>query len=84
LVGRDLELLAARLAGHLIVDAQQVIAQLLELGAVLALWLPVLALRTPHPAQAVLVDPLAPRARELRRPVLRLLNEECFLVKRHT
>ena len=84
LVRRHLELLAARLAGHLVVEAQQVIAQLVELGAVLALRLAILALGAPHPAEAVLVDPLASRTRILRRPVFRLLDEECFLVKRHT
>jgi hypothetical protein len=60
------------------------IAQLLELGTVLsALRLPILALGAAHPAKAVLVGPLAARARILRRPVLRFLVEVRFLVEGH-
>jgi hypothetical protein len=61
-----------------------VIPQFVELGAVLALRLAIFALRTAHPAEAVLIYPFASRTRELRRPVFRLLYEEGFLVKRHT
>jgi len=81
---RHLEFPAAALAGHFVIETQQVIAQLVELGAVFALRLSILALGAPHPAQAVLIDPLATRTGELRGPVLRLVDEEGFLVKRHT
>ena len=60
------------------------IAQLVELGAILALRLAILALGAPHPADAVLVDPLAARTRVFRRAVFRFFLEERFLVKGHT
>jgi len=82
---RHFELLAARLARHLIVQAKKMVAELVEFGAILAaLWLPVFALGAPHPADAVLVGPLATGTGILCRTILRLLIEVRFLVKRHT
>ena len=81
---RDLELFPARLAGHLVVKTQQVIAKLVELGAILAARrLPVLAFGAAHPADAVFTGPLAARTGVLRRPVLGFVLEIRFFVESH-
>src|SRR6187455_1575516 len=81
---RHFELLAAALARHFIVEPQQVIAQLVELGAIFtALGLPVLALGSSHPANGILVGTLAPWACILCGAGFRLLLEDCFLIKGH-
>src|SRR5262249_27259192 len=58
---RDLELLAARLAGDLVVEAKQVVAQLGELGAVdfIGAGRQPILLGASHPANAVVVGPVA-------------------------
>jgi hypothetical protein len=83
LMRRHLELFAARLARHFVVETKQVIAQFLELGAIFSLRLSILSLGAPHPAKAVFVDALTPRTRKLRRAVFWFLLEIRFLVKGH-
>jgi hypothetical protein len=82
---RNLEALPARLTGEFVVDADQVIPQLRELCAVrfvgVARW-PVLA-RTPHPAQLILVGPLAPGTGVAAIALLGLLIEKRALVQGH-
>ena len=79
---RDFEFLPARLAHHVIVQAQQVIAQLVELGSIVGVaalrW--TILLGPADVADAVLIRALAPRAGVLRRTVLGALAEEGFLV----
>jgi hypothetical protein len=82
---RDLDLLAARLAHDLVVDADEMVAQLGELGPVAlvgARWQPVL-LDPAHPADAVLVGPPAARAGHLGRTGLGAVGEESAFVERH-
>jgi len=84
MVRRHFKLLAAALASHFVVEAKQVIAELVVFGAIFpALRLPILALGPPHPADAVFVDPLASRTRIFRRSVFRLFLKVRFLVKGH-
>jgi hypothetical protein len=82
---RNLEALAARLTGQFVVDADQVIAQLLELGAVLFVGVaghPVF-LGSPHPAHLVVVGALAPRARVAAVALLGPFVEERAFVECH-
>jgi len=82
---RNLEALATRLTGEFVVDANQVIAQLLELGAVLLVgvaWHPVL-LGTPHPAHLVVVGALAAGARVAAVALLGPFVEERAFVECH-
>ena len=66
----------------LIVEAQEMVAQLVELLAVLGvLWRALLG--ATHPPDGVLVDPLAAGARVLGRAGFRLLGEEGAFVKAH-
>src|SRR6266542_1588376 len=82
---RDFKFLSARLADHLVVDAQQVVTQLRELRAIFirrAGGQPVL-LRSAHPADGVVTGPPALGARVSSLPRLGLFVEECAFVEGH-
>jgi hypothetical protein len=82
---RNLEPLAARLAGELVVDADQVIAQLGELGAVALVGVagqPVF-LRPAHPLHLVVIRAAAPRTREAAVSLLGPFVEEGAFVECH-
>src|SRR5687767_4826972 len=81
-VRRDLEPLAARLARDVVVHANQVILRLLEQRAVARVG-PAGKLRllgAPHPADAVLVGPPAPRTLERVLALFRFLREKLTFV----
>ena len=83
---RDLEFLAAGLARDLVVEAEQVVAQLGELGPV-ALVGPgrqPLLLRAPHPADAVFAGPPALGALIPSGPGFRFFGEKRAFVESHT
>jgi hypothetical protein len=81
----DLELLAARLAHQLVVHADQVIAKLLELGAVALVG----ARRQPvlfdaaDPAHRILVGAATTRARVAGRTCFRTIRKERAFVESH-
>jgi hypothetical protein len=81
----DLELLAARPAHHLVVDADQVIAQLRELRAIAFVGArrQAILLHASDPSHGVLVGAMAARARVSRRPVFGFVVEERTLVESH-
>jgi hypothetical protein len=79
---RDLELLAAGPADHLVIDANQVIAQLRELGAIAfirARRQPIF-LGPPHPSHGVLIGPAATGTTEPLFAALGFVEEECALI----
>jgi hypothetical protein len=82
---RNLEALAARLTGELVVDANQVVAQLGELGAVALVGIagrPVL-LGAPDPTQLVIVGAPAARTGVAARALFRTFVEEGAFVEGH-
>ena len=85
LLRRDLELLPARLAGHVVVQPEEVVAQLGEFGAIDVVGprrQPIL-FRSPHPANAVVPGPAAFRALETAGSGLVLVREEGAFVESH-
>jgi hypothetical protein len=79
---RDLELLRARLAGHLIVHANQVVAKLRKLRAVALVRTgrqPVL-LGPAYPAHRVFVGPTTPRTAQSLGAVLVFVEEKSAFV----
>src|SRR2546426_7667683 len=81
-MGGDLEPLPARLTGNVVVDANQMILDLLEHRAVArirAAW-NLRLLGAAHPADAVVVGAAASRTLEARRPLLGLFGKELSLV----
>jgi hypothetical protein len=82
---RDLEAFRARLAHHLIVYADQVVAQLREFRpvALVGALRDAILLDTPHPANRVFVGPAAPRTTESLRAVLGAVGEEGAFVEGH-
>jgi hypothetical protein len=82
----DFDLLPAALAGHLVVDTEQVVAELGELGAILIVsaWRKPVALDPADPTDAVFVRTSAPRALVSPRPGFRFLAEEGAFVESHT
>jgi hypothetical protein len=79
---RNLEPLAARLADHFVVHANEVVAQFGELGAIALIgprWEPIL-LRPANPAYGVLVGPPATRATQPLCSIFVLVEEEGALV----
>ena len=82
---RDVELLAARLAGDRVVDADHVVAQLRVQRAVALVGAgrQAILLDAHHPAHLVIVDALAARAGELVGPRFVLAVEEVAFVERH-
>jgi hypothetical protein len=82
---RNLEALAARLTGELVVDADQVVAQLRELGAVALVGVagrPIF-LRAPHPAQLVVTGAAAARTGVAARALFGTFVEEGAFVEGH-
>jgi hypothetical protein len=82
---RNLEALAARLTGEFVVDANQMVAQLEELGAIGLVGIgrhPVLP-RAAHPAHLVVVRALAPGARIAPVPLFGPFVEEGAFVESH-
>jgi hypothetical protein len=78
----NLESLAARLAHDLIVDANEVVAQLRELRTIAfvrALRHPIF-LRSPHPAHRILIRAAAARATKPLVAILVLVEEESAFV----
>jgi hypothetical protein len=81
----DFDLLAARLAHDLVVDANQMIAKFGELGAIPFIgprWQPIL-LDASHPSHVVVVGATASGARVTRRPRFRFVEEERAFIKGH-
>jgi hypothetical protein len=79
---RDLEPLPARLARHIVVDAHQVILDLVEERAVARVGAGRHAclLRPPHPSDRILVGAPAPRALKACRALFGFFGEELSLV----
>lgn len=82
---RYFELLSARLANDFVVDANQMIAKLGELGAV-----PFIGARgqpifldAPHPAHVVVVGAAASGAGVTRRPRFRFVEKERSFIQSH-
>ena len=85
-LGRDFELLAAGLAADLVVQAQQVVAKLGKLGAILIVGArgKSISFDAADPADAVLIRPPASGTLISSRTRFRLFGEECAFVESHT
>src|SRR3954471_11034188 len=82
---RDFELLPARLARHLVVEPQEIIAEFCKFGAVLVVGAggQAIFLHTANPPDAVLVGAPASRALIASRTGFRFFREECAFVECH-
>lgn len=85
LVRRDLEFLAAGLAGNLVVQPQQIVAQFCELRAidVISPWRKSIFLRPPDPPDAVVAGPAALGTGISALPGFCLIGEESAFVESH-
>jgi hypothetical protein len=79
---RDLKSLAAGLAHHLVVDTNEMVAQLRELCpiAFIGAWRQPILLRPPYPPHRILIRASAPRATQSLVAIFVLVEEEGALV----